>query len=496
LKAGIPDTIFSVEAPKLSHRILLIDPDPANAELVQQPLLEAGYDITLVSDANAGLEHFLRLQPDLAVIEAELPDRPGLDLCADIKSTLTGKNVPVIILSNTGAENVGDACCDIVIEKPFIEEELLDSCERLLRRAGEPAVADNDSLLDAQDLESAIEQLDTIITPQELAPPTQEGEDIADHLDSLFAGAETPGTRTETPQQPLGIETENLVWSEAQQPSSPTVEQTVAPTTAPKRSRKKIGIRKFKWWLLAVVELIILVGVVLYYLQPAWLFKSPVTQPPVVEIASPQQASPVTPPIEEPAPPAVEQTPEAAPVPAPEPKPEPEPEPEPVVEATAEIPVNTVKIEPIVPEPEPEPEPAPVAKTETRKLNVMATSPTVNELPVTPQATVVAEPVITPEPTPEPTPVAVPFSAAKAKSKIQPAFTPKMLESNTDAEIVLSALIDERGRVIRIKVRQGTPGSPLVNAAIDAILQTQYTPATEGGEPVRSWTTERFSLED
>jgi hypothetical protein len=154
--------------------------------------------------------------------------------------------------------------------------------------------------------------------------------------------------------------------------------------------------------------------------------------------------------------------------------------------APAEVPAVTAKSEPVVSDPPAQLVDVPV--NESRKLNVMTVDSTVVESTPSPPAEVVAEPVTAP--------VAQAYAAAKPISKIRPAFTPKMLIDRADDEIVLSALIDERGQVIRIKVRKGTPGTPLVNAAIDAILQTKYTPATEGGKPIRSWSTERFTLDD
>jgi len=544
----------------VSHKILLIDPDPANAALVQQPLLDAGYDITIVTDGNAGLDLFLRMQPDLAVIEADLPDRPGMDLCADIKGTLTGQNVPVIILSNVDdgidpADLQDKQGCDIVLQKPFMEEELLSSCNRLLTGSGGPAAVDEGALLNEQDLEEAIDHLDSIITIQEIpdnapttsteaelsgdfsriadditepgsappqqveqpeqieklesavesqAPMAQDGADIENHLDSLFAATASPGTPVQQ-TQPAGTVAESQIESgEVEQQAVQTVAPAAAPVqaTSPKPAPKKAGNKQNRSWLLAAAGLLVIVGGSLYFIHPVWLFG---TSQPAEVTEAPQQASQAAPAIVETTPPVVEQTPElvpatdepvvaesSTPTPA-ERKPEParetapvEPLPTETKPAPVEVPVETAKNEPVVAEPPAQPVAEPVV--ESRKLNVMAGTQPVVESPPSPPAEVVAEPVAAP--------VAQAYSAAKPLSKIRPAFTPEMLIDRTDDEIILSALIDERGQVLRIKVRKGLAGSPLVNAAIDAILQTTYKPATEGGDPIRSWSTERFTLDD
>jgi protein TonB len=61
--------------------------------------------------------------------------------------------------------------------------------------------------------------------------------------------------------------------------------------------------------------------------------------------------------------------------------------------------------------------------------------------------------------------------------------------------VVLNVLVNESGRVVRVVVDEGIPGSPLEAAAIDAVLRWEYRPGTENGSPVRAWVTETFVFE-
>ena len=61
--------------------------------------------------------------------------------------------------------------------------------------------------------------------------------------------------------------------------------------------------------------------------------------------------------------------------------------------------------------------------------------------------------------------------------------------------IVLKVLVSETGRVSRVVIQEGIPGSPLEASAIDVPLRSSYRPATEGGQPASAWTVERLEFE-
>jgi outer membrane biosynthesis protein TonB len=61
--------------------------------------------------------------------------------------------------------------------------------------------------------------------------------------------------------------------------------------------------------------------------------------------------------------------------------------------------------------------------------------------------------------------------------------------------IVLKVLVSQTGRVSRVVIQEGIPGSPLEASAIDAALRSTYRPATEDGQPASAWTVERLEFE-
>ena len=118
-------------------RLLLVDDEPKLTEFLRMELEVEGYDVQIANDGASGLIA-LRGEPapDLVLLDWNLPDFTGLDICRRIRST--GMTVPVLML--TGYDEVKDkvealdAGVDDYLVKPFSIEELLARLRALHRR--------------------------------------------------------------------------------------------------------------------------------------------------------------------------------------------------------------------------------------------------------------------------------------------------------------------------------------------------------------------------
>jgi len=79
--------------------------------------------------------------------------------------------------------------------------------------------------------------------------------------------------------------------------------------------------------------------------------------------------------------------------------------------------------------------------------------------------------------------------------RIEPVYSARARARGESGTVVLNILVNEQGRVVRVVVDQGIPGSDLEAAAIDAVLRWDFRPAKEDGRPIRAWVTERFVFE-
>jgi len=81
--------------------VLLIEDDPAIADMYQVQLEYDGYRVTVAPTAEVGYASMLGSRPDIVLLDLLLPDRSGLEILADIKEQLPN-HPPVVILSNYG----------------------------------------------------------------------------------------------------------------------------------------------------------------------------------------------------------------------------------------------------------------------------------------------------------------------------------------------------------------------------------------------------------
>lgn len=120
-------------------RILVIDDDPAIAELVTVNLEMAGYDVSHAEDGIKGQALALQLLPDLIMLDLMLPKVDGITLCQRLRRDERTDDIPVLMLtalSETQDKVEGfNAGADDYLTKPFEVEEMLARVRALLRRA-------------------------------------------------------------------------------------------------------------------------------------------------------------------------------------------------------------------------------------------------------------------------------------------------------------------------------------------------------------------------
>lgn len=118
-------------------RLLVVEDDVKVAGLISNGFEQADFEVDVVHDGEAGLEHALTGVYDAIILDIMLPGRDGLSVLKIIREK--GINTPVIILSaNFSLEdrlkglNTGS---DDYLVKPFSFAELLARVQALLRRS-------------------------------------------------------------------------------------------------------------------------------------------------------------------------------------------------------------------------------------------------------------------------------------------------------------------------------------------------------------------------
>ncbi len=116
-------------------RILVVDDDPALAEMLTIVLRGEGFDSAIVRDGSRALDAFREVRPDLVLLDLMLPGMSGLDVCKQIRAE---SGVPIIMLTaKTDTVDVVlglESGADDYVMKPFKPKELTARVRARLRR--------------------------------------------------------------------------------------------------------------------------------------------------------------------------------------------------------------------------------------------------------------------------------------------------------------------------------------------------------------------------
>jgi len=104
-------------------RILIIEDSPANMKLTVLLLNSAGHSPLQAEDARKGIAMAQAEQPDLILMDMQLPDMDGMEATGIIKAAAETAHIPIIALTASAMkgdrERILAAGCDGYIEKPI-----------------------------------------------------------------------------------------------------------------------------------------------------------------------------------------------------------------------------------------------------------------------------------------------------------------------------------------------------------------------------------------
>ncbi len=112
----------------MAERILIVDDEEVNRELLEALLTEAGYAVTLAADGPSALAQATASPPDLILLDVLMPGMSGLDVCAQLKQASITAEVPVIVVTVVGQVATREAAltsgADDFVRKPIRPDDL------------------------------------------------------------------------------------------------------------------------------------------------------------------------------------------------------------------------------------------------------------------------------------------------------------------------------------------------------------------------------------
>ena len=119
-------------------KVLIVEDNPANMTLAAFLLQSAGHTVLRATDAEAGLTLARDEQPNLILMDIQLPGMDGLEATALLKRAEATCAIPVIALTALAMkgdeERIRAAGCDGYIAKPMHYKEFLDTIAAQLAR--------------------------------------------------------------------------------------------------------------------------------------------------------------------------------------------------------------------------------------------------------------------------------------------------------------------------------------------------------------------------
>lgn len=117
-------------------RILLVEDNELNRDMLSRRLTKRGYEVTLAVDGVEGVERARSTLPDLVLMDMSLPLKHGWEATAELKADALTSRIPIIGLSAHAMEGDRDkavrAGCDDYDTKPVELDRLLGKIETLL----------------------------------------------------------------------------------------------------------------------------------------------------------------------------------------------------------------------------------------------------------------------------------------------------------------------------------------------------------------------------
>ncbi len=156
-------------------RVLLVEDEPAAAQVLAKGLREHAYAVDVAGDGGAALREVALTDYDAIVLDLMLPLVDGLSVCRAIRRA--GRHVPILVVTARDAVDARvegfDAGADDYLVKPFDFRELLARLRALIRRGRQPLLPERVHVgaltLDTRSRRAAVANREVLLTAKEYA---------------------------------------------------------------------------------------------------------------------------------------------------------------------------------------------------------------------------------------------------------------------------------------------------------------------------------------
>ena len=121
---------------KHDKKILVVDDEPDILKVVTFRVKKLEYEVVTATNGQEALDLIQKEEPDLILLDIELPVMNGYEVCQRVKTNEKLKHIPIIFLSANSASKIAERAkefnADDYLIKPFDSEELLKKIKNFI----------------------------------------------------------------------------------------------------------------------------------------------------------------------------------------------------------------------------------------------------------------------------------------------------------------------------------------------------------------------------
>jgi two-component system, cell cycle response regulator DivK len=119
----------------MSKRILVVEDQPDNRQIIRDMLAPTNYEITEAENGEEALTAIARRRPDLILMDIQLPIMDGYEATRRIKADASLRSIPIIAVTSyaLSGQKARAAGCDDYVPKPFSPRQLLAKIRHYLQ---------------------------------------------------------------------------------------------------------------------------------------------------------------------------------------------------------------------------------------------------------------------------------------------------------------------------------------------------------------------------
>lgn len=117
-------------------RVLIVDDSPTVTFVFKRALAKAGYEVSTAADGQSGMNLARAERPDLILLDNQLPDALGVELCSTLKADAELQAIKVVLLTGTQDASLQSAGADGCLLKDAGPNRVLAVVGELLGKTG------------------------------------------------------------------------------------------------------------------------------------------------------------------------------------------------------------------------------------------------------------------------------------------------------------------------------------------------------------------------